>query len=106
MQDLTSPAASTEEIKRLSAANPNDTGTKHLEIVAPEDAAPAGGLAAIGGIDMLQAMSRMIYSGSYAVAYGAVYSAVFLAQWFPTANPVAHGCRDGGNAAMREFEAG
>ncbi len=102
MQDLTSPAASIEAPKRSSAASPK----KQLEISTPADGAPAASLVASGGIDMLQMVSRMIYTGSYAVGYGVVYSAIFLAQWLPSDNPVMHGCRDGGSAAMREFEAG
>jgi hypothetical protein len=52
---------------------------------------------------MLQTMSRMIYSGSYALAYGVVYAAVFVAQSLPQDNPVMHGFRDGGGAAMDEL---
>jgi hypothetical protein len=52
---------------------------------------------------MLQTASRMIYSGSYALAYGIVYAAVFVAQSLPQDNPVMHGFRDGGGAAMDEL---
>ena len=52
---------------------------------------------------MLQTMSRMIYSGSYALAYGIVYATVFVAQSLPQENPVMHGFRDGGRAAMDEL---
>jgi hypothetical protein len=52
---------------------------------------------------MLQTMSRMIYSGSYALAYGIVYATVFVAQSLPQDNPVMHGLRDGGGAAMDEL---
>jgi hypothetical protein len=45
----------------------------------------------------------MIYSGSYALAYGVVYAAVFVAQSLPQENPVMHGFRDGGGAAMDEL---
>ena len=55
------------------------------------------------GSDMLQTASRMIYSGSYALAYGIVYAAVFVAQSLPQDNPVMHGFRDGGAAAMDEL---
>ena len=61
------------------------------------------GMAAEAGADMMQTMSRMIYSGSYALAYGLVYAAVFVAQSLPQANPVMHGFRDGGRAAMDEL---
>ena len=63
---------------------------------------PNGGAAETGS-DMLQTMSRMIYSGSYALAYGVVYAAVFVAQSLPQENPVMHGFRDGGGAAMDEL---
>jgi hypothetical protein len=52
---------------------------------------------------MLQTISRMIYSGSYALAYGVVYATVFVAQSLPQENPVMHGFRDGGQAAMDEL---
>jgi hypothetical protein len=66
------------------------------------DAAPVQA-AAEAGSDMLQTISRMIYSGSYALAYGAVYAAVFVAQSLPQENPVMYGFRDGGGAAMDEL---
>jgi hypothetical protein len=59
--------------------------------------------AAEAGSDMLQTMSRMIYSGSYALAYGIVYAAVFIAQSLPQENPVMRGFHDGGQAAMDEL---
>jgi len=55
---------------------------------------------------MLQTISRMIYSGSYALAYAVVYSAVFISQSLPRENPVMHGFRDGGRAAMDQLEDG
>jgi hypothetical protein len=59
--------------------------------------------AAGGGSDTLQTISRMIYSGSYALAYGIVYATVFVAQSLPQENPVMHGFHDGGGAAMDEL---
>jgi hypothetical protein len=52
---------------------------------------------------MLQTVSQMIYSGSYALAFGVVYAAVFVAQSLPRGNPLMHGFRDGGTAAMDEL---
>jgi hypothetical protein len=52
---------------------------------------------------MLQTVSQMIYTGSYALGYGVVYAAVFVARSLPQDNPVMHGFRDGGAAAMDEF---
>jgi hypothetical protein len=66
-----------------------------------EHAAEAQDTASEAGSDMLQTISRMIYSGSYALAY--VYAAVFVAQSLPQDNPVMHGFRDGGGAAMDEL---
>jgi hypothetical protein len=58
------------------------------------------------GSDMLQTASRIIYSGSYALAYGVVYAALFVAQSLPHDNPVMHGFCDGGAAAMDELSRG
>jgi hypothetical protein len=55
---------------------------------------------------MLETISQMIYSGSYALAYGVVYAAVFVAQSLPQENPVMRGLRDGGGAAMDELGRG
>jgi hypothetical protein len=52
---------------------------------------------------MFQTVSQMIYSGSYALAFGVVYAAVFVTQSLPQDNPVMHGFRDGGTAAMDEL---
>jgi hypothetical protein len=51
----------------------------------------------------LQNLSSLIYSGAYALAYGVVYATVFVAQSLPQENPVMHGFRDGGRAAMDEL---
>lgn len=50
-------------------------------------------------------LSRMIYTGCYALAYGVVYSAVFIVQSMPQENPFMHGFRDGGKAAVDELGA-
>ena len=68
-----------------------------------EHAAAADGTAAEAGSDMLQTTSRMIYSGSYALAYGVVYAAVFMAQSLPQENPVMRGLREGGRAALNQL---
>jgi hypothetical protein len=69
------------------------------EMVA-EHAAPTE---AEAGSDMLQTASRMIYSGSYALAYGVVYAVMFAVQMMPQDNPMMHGFHDGGKAAMDEL---
>ena len=48
----------------------------------------------------LRGVSRFAYASSYWVSYGVVYAAVFVAHSLPQENPVMHGFRDGGRAAM------
>jgi hypothetical protein len=72
------------------------------EAEAAMDHAPPDG-AAEAGSDAMQAMSRMVYSGSYALAYGIVYATVFVLQLLPQDNPLMHGLHDGGKAAMDEL---
>jgi len=64
---------------------------------------PTEEAAAEAGSSTLQTMSRMIYSGSYALAYGVVYATVFVVQLMHQENPVMHGFHDGGKAAMDEL---
>ena len=52
---------------------------------------------------VLQTMSRMIYSGSFALTYGVVYATVFVAQMIPQDNSMMYGFQDGGKAAMDEL---
>ena len=52
---------------------------------------------------MLETISDMIYSGSYALAYGVVYAAAFVAQSLPQEIPVMNGFRDCGQAEMDEL---
>ena len=52
--------------------------------------------------DVLQTISGMIYSGSYAL----VYAAVFVGQSLPKENPVMNGFRDGGRAVIDELGGG
>jgi hypothetical protein len=58
------------------------------------------------GSSALHNVSRMTYTGSYILAYGVVYAAVFIAQSLPQENPIMHGFRDGGRAAMDELGGG
>jgi hypothetical protein len=71
--------------------------------MAAEGGASPEAAAAEGESDMLQSFSRVVYSGCYALAYGVVYATVFVAQSLPQENPVMHGFRDGGRAAMDEL---
>src|SRR6266852_3389842 len=89
-----------------------EPATKHAS-AAPRDgartvsehASEAPDTASEAGYSALQTISRMIYTGSYALAYGVVYATVFIAQSLPQENPVMHGFRDGGRAAMDELGA-
>ena len=64
---------------------------------------PTEKAAAETGSEMVETISGMIYRGSYALAFGVVYAAVFVAQSLPQENPVMHGFRDGGRAAIDEI---
>jgi hypothetical protein len=71
-----------------------EKGSEHAARAGPAD---------LAGSDLLQTMSRMVYSGSYALAYGIVYATVFIAQSLPQENPVMHGLSDGRRAAVDEL---
>jgi hypothetical protein len=72
---------------------------------ASEHAARVKQSASEAGPKALEAISHAVYTGSYVLAYGVVYAAVFIAQSLPQENPVMHGFRDGGQAAMDELGA-
>jgi hypothetical protein len=97
MAVTTSTTPAREPAMRSTPGTSKDVAGKAPEHAAPTPAAPEG------EADMLQTLSRMVYSGSYALAYGVVYAAVFVAQSLPQDNPVMHGFRDGGGAAMDEL---
>jgi hypothetical protein len=67
---------------------------------ASEHAAMARQSVNDAGPKALEAISHMVYTGSYVFAYGVVYAAVFVAQSLPQENPVIRGLRDGGRAAV------
>jgi hypothetical protein len=69
----------------------------------PEPAGKVGTSASDAGPRALETISRMVYTGSYVLAYGVVYAAVFVAQSLPQENPIMHGLRDGGKAAVDEL---
>jgi hypothetical protein len=99
MAVTTSSTPAREPATRSTPAASKDVAGK-----GPEHAVPRGEETAVeAGSDTLQTASRMIYSGSYALAYGVVYAAVFVVQMMPQDNPVMHGFRDGGKAAMDEL---
>ena len=97
MAVTTSTTPVREPATRSTPADSKDVAGK-----APEHAAPSEA-AAEAESDMLQTASRMIYSGSYALAYGVVYATVFVVQLLPQDNPMMHGFHDGGKAAMDEL---
>jgi len=70
---------------------------------ASEHAAKVKRSASEAGPKALEMLSQMFYTGSYVLAYGAVYATVFVATSLPQENPVMHGFRDGGAAAMDEL---
>jgi hypothetical protein len=76
-----------------------------VRAVSEHAAAKVEDTASEAGSNALQTISRMIYTGSYALAYGVVYATVFIAQSLPQENPIMHGLRDGGRAAMDELGA-
>jgi hypothetical protein len=92
-----------EPSMRSASSTSKGTGGTASEPAIPAEEAETEAKAGAGS-DMLQTISRMIYSGSYALAYGVVYAAVFVAQSLPQENPVMHGFRDGGRAAMDELD--
>ena len=95
--------AATTSATRDPAARSAPASSKDVAGTASEHAAQMKETAAQTGPDMLQTISRMIYSGSYALAYGVVYATVFVAQSLPQDNPVMHGLSDGGRAALDEL---
>ena len=91
-----------------SKAYADDLATRDLSPVSKDGAAAASEPAAAHapaetGADVLQTISRVIYSGSYALAYGLVYATVLVVQLLPQDNPVMHGFHDGGKAAIDEL---
>jgi len=79
------------------------TATRRGEPAMPAQRAAPPKAAVEAGLDIMETMSRMIYSGSYALAYGLVYATVFVVQLLPQDNPVMHGFHDGSKAAMDEL---
>ena len=58
------------------------------------------------GPKTLDAISRMTYTGSYALAYGVVYATMFIVRSLPQDNPIMNGLYDGGRAAVNELNGG
>jgi len=48
----------------------------------------------------LRSLSRATYTGAYVISYGLTYGAVFAVSSLPQNNPLMHGFRDGGAAAV------
>jgi hypothetical protein len=96
-------AVTTSTPSREPATRSAPAASKDLAGTASEHVTSSGEAAAGARGDMPQTASRMIYSGSYALAYGVVYAVVFVVQMMPQENPVMHGFHDGGKAAMDEL---
>jgi hypothetical protein len=98
--------AATTTTAHEAATKSADEDTRDGARTVSKRAAKAQDMASEAGYSTLQPMSRMVYTGSYALAYGVVYATVFVAQSLPQENPIMHGFRDGGRAAMDELGAG
>src|ERR1700730_11339356 len=94
--------ATTHESAAKSASAATRDGARALS----EHSADAQDTASEAGYSTLHAMSRLIYTCSYALAYAVGSTTVLLAQSLPEENPVMNGLRDGGQAAMDELGAG
>jgi hypothetical protein len=86
----------TEEAMRTVASAMQDAAAS---VDSGEDVPPAR----VDEPDPMQWLSRMTYSGSYALSYGLVYAAVFIAQSLPQENAMMRGFRDGGRDAAEEL---
>ena len=90
------PAATPDESVLQSVADAMQDAAK----TASEHAVKATQLVSEAGPGALEMISGAAYTGAYVMAYGAVFAAVFVAQSMPQDNPIMHGARDGGRAAM------
>jgi hypothetical protein len=88
----------TDEAMRAVAAAMQDAAT-----TASEDEAEGAPPARVGGSDPMQWLSRMTYTGSYALSYGLVYAVVFVAQSLPQENALMCGFRDGAREAAEQL---
>ena len=98
MTDALGGTASADEAAMHSIA----AAMRDAAATASEHAATQTQPANETGPKALEAISRMVYTGSYVLAYGVVYAAVFVAHSLPQENPVMRGLRDGGRAAIGE----
>jgi hypothetical protein len=55
---------------------------------------------AVTGPGFIRSVSRVGYTGAYALAFGVVYTVVFVTQFIPQDNPVMDGFSDGARAAV------
>ena len=55
---------------------------------------------AVSGPGLIRSVSRVGYTGAYALAFGIVYTVVFVTQFIPQDNPVMDGFSDGARAAV------
>jgi len=96
-------AKSTTDISDESVLQSVADAMRDAAATASEHAARVKQSASEAGYDPLQTVSRMVYTGSYALSFGVVYAAVFVALSLPQDNPVMPGFRDGGRAALAQL---
>ena len=94
----TAKTTTPDQAMRAVAAAMQDAAT-----TVSEDRAAHEQPADAGASDPIQWLSRMTYSGSYALSYGLVYAAVFIAQSLPQENAMMRGFRDGGREAAEQL---
>jgi hypothetical protein len=104
MNAATAAGTRTTEAEGDSVLKSVGQAIRDAAATATEHAAKVGQSASEAGYDPLQAISRLVYTGSYVLAYGVVYAAVFAAQSLPQDNPVMQGFRDGGRGAFDQFD--
>ena len=101
MTDATGETTTADEAAMRSVAE----AMREAATTASEHAAKVRQSASEAGPRALDTISRMVYTGSYVLVYGVVYATVFIVQSLPRENPIMHGFREGGQAAMDELGA-
>jgi hypothetical protein len=100
----------TDEIAKTSEADETAMRSiadamREAATTASEHSAQVKQTASEAGPKAIETISQMFYTGSYVLAYGFVYAMVFVAHSLPQNNPIMHGFRDGGKAAVDELDA-
>ena len=79
--------AATTTTDHEAATKSADEDTRDGARTVSKRAAKAQDMVSEAEYSTLQTMSRMVYTGSYALAYGVVYAVVFVAQSLPPGEP-------------------